>query len=252
MAEHMFVKSIGAKQFFDPSTAESLADVLFEMGTDLLAKQQYPMAVKWLERADEVLNGQELDLLSVDAEELRKSILQSLTKALLGLKDVAAAERARGLVDLLQNRVGDQLVVLLLRLELLSATVPDEGIPFDGASYLDILQRMIRTLQLDDNNFKLIMFHIRKLTDKSPSLAIKALDEFLILRVVHEDHGDRFEKALVTRLWIATNHRDDPEHLTQLEDLFSALVAKSTRPTSAAATLAAHTVRARLPVQVQS
>ncbi|KAI9055545.1 hypothetical protein LZ554_000492 [Drepanopeziza brunnea f. sp. 'monogermtubi'] len=242
MAEHMFTKSTSAKQFFHPSTAESLADVLYEMGKDLLTKQQYPMAVKWLERASEVLDGQELDRLSVDATELRTSILQSLTRALLGLRDAAAAERARGLVDLLQNQVGDKLVVLLLRLELLSAPSTDDGIPFDSASYLDILQRMIRTLLLSDGNFKLIMSHIRKLTDKSPSLASKALDDFLILRIVRENSDDWFEKALVTRLWIAANHRDSPDSLGQLEELFSTLVANFVKPASSAATLAAHTL----------
>ncbi|CAL3972847.1 unnamed protein product [Diplocarpon coronariae] len=242
MADHMFGKSISAKQFFTPSTAESLADVLYEIGKGLMVKQQYPMAVKWLERAGEVLDGQELDRLSMDATELRTSILQSLIRALLGLKDAGAIERARGLVDLLQSQVGDKLVVLLLRLELLSAPPADDGVPCDSASYLDVLQRMIRTLALNDGNFKLVMFHIRKLNEKSPRLAANALDSFLLLRVVKHDRDEWFEKALVTRLWIVAGQKDKPESLLQLEELFSNLMTNFTKPASSAATLAAHTL----------
>ncbi|KAG4436689.1 hypothetical protein IFR05_007837 [Cadophora sp. M221] len=242
IAEHMFAKSIAAKHMFDLPTAESLADVLYEMGKDLLTKQNYIMAIKWLERAGGVLDGQELDRLSMDANELRTSILQSLTKALLAIKDTESTERARSLVTLLENNLGDKLVVLLLKLEVLSAPAADNGVAFDSASYLDILQRMIRTVILSDDNFKLIMSHIRKLNDRSPSLASKALDDFLTLRIIKEDQDEWFEKALVTRLWIAASQRDNPDSLAQIEDLFSTLVANSTRPASPAATLAAHTL----------
>lgn len=238
---------MSAKQFFDPSTAESLADVLYEMGKDLLNKQQYAHAVKWLERAGEVMDSQELDRLSMDATELRTSILQSLTRALLGLKDASAAERARGLVDLLENQVGDKLVVLLLRLELLSAPTTDAGLAFDSPSYHDILQRMTRTIVLNDGNFKLIMFHIRKLNDKSPNLACKALDDFLTLRIIQEDRDGWFEKALVTRIWITSNQRDSQDSLVQIEELFSTLIVNITKPASPAATLAAHTVCSTSP-----
>ncbi|KAL2071470.1 hypothetical protein VTL71DRAFT_12705 [Oculimacula yallundae] len=242
IAEHMFAKSIAAKHIFDPSTAESLADVLYEIGKDLLTKQKYSMAVKWLERAGEVLDGQEPDRLSMDALELRTSVLQSLTKALLAMKDPESAERARGLIDMLETNLGDKLVVLLLKLEMLSAPTTDDGVAFDSASYLEILQRMIRTVVINDGNFKLIMSHIRKLNDKSPSLATRALDDFLTLRIIQEDRDEWFEKALVTRLWIAVTQRDNPDSLAQLEDLFSTLVASSTKPASSAATLAAHTL----------
>ncbi|KAK0108478.1 hypothetical protein ONS95_003281 [Cadophora gregata] len=242
-ADHMFSKSMAAKHIFDPGTAESLADVLYKIGRDLLAKQKYDMAVKWLERAGEVLDGQELDRLSMDAIELRNSILQSLTKSLLAMKEPEAAARARGLVTLLENNFGeDRLVVLLLKLEVLSAPTSDTGAAFDSVSYLEILQRMIRTIILNDGNFKLIMFHVRKLNDKSPSLASKALDDFLVLRIIEADCDEWFGKALVTRLWIALSQRESPDSLAQIEDLFSTIVAKSTRPASPAATLAAHTL----------
>jgi hypothetical protein len=239
MAEHMFKKSISAQQFFDPNTSESLADVLFEMGKDLLNKQQYQMAAKWLDRSYEVLNGYDLDRLSMDAGELRMSIMEASVKALLGLKEAMATDKARSFVDLLENEVGDKLVVLLLRLELLSA-VDNEG--FDSNAYSDILQRMTRTVVLSEANFKLVMYHIRKLNDKSPSLACKTLDDLLRLRVLKSEHDNWIEKVLITRLWITVSQRDSPDALLSLETILSNIASNLSKPLSSAVTLAAHTV----------
>jgi hypothetical protein len=240
MAEHMFKKSMSSKHFFDPGTAESLADVLYEMGKDLLVKQQYTMAVKWLDRAYQILIEQELDRLSMDASELRISIVESLIKALLGIQDQESADKARSLVDFLENEVGDKLIVLLLRLDLLSATTNES---FDSNSYSDILRRMTRTVVLTEPNFKLIMYHIRKLNDRSPGLACKALDELLRLRILQAERDEWIEKVIITRLWMTTNQRDTPDALALLEEVLSAIFESLGQPISSAVTLAAHTVR---------
>ncbi|KAE8452848.1 hypothetical protein EG329_013120 [Mollisiaceae sp. DMI_Dod_QoI] len=241
IAELMFEKSISSLHLFDPYTAESLADVLYEMGKDLLGKKEYQLSSKWLDRAYNVLNRQELDKLSIDASELRISIIQSLTKALLGLPEPDAFDRARSLVTLLENELGDKLVVLLLKIELLS--FPTHG-PFDSGSYSDVLLRMTRTMFLNDGNFSLIMFHIRKLNDKSPSLACKALDAFLTLRLLKAEESleSWIGKALVTRLWFTVNQRDSEDALQSLYDLFEVIIANMTKPLPAEATLAAHTL----------
>jgi hypothetical protein len=236
----MFSKSMSSKQFFDAGTAESLADVLYEMGKDLLDKKQYAMAVKWLDRAYSVLVEQELDRLSMDASELRLSIMESLIKALLALQDQESTDKARSLVDLLENEVGDKLIVLLLRLELVSAATNES---FDSNSYSDILQRMTRTVALTESNFKLIMYHIRKLTDQSPNLACKALDGLLKLRILQAERADWVEKVIITRLWIITNQRDVPETLVLLEEVLSTVSENLAQPFSPGATLAAQTVR---------
>lgn len=235
----MFKKSITAQHLFDPNTAESLADVLFEMGKDLLHRQQYQMAIKWLERSSEVINNQELDRLSMDASELRTSIMEASVKALLGLKDEAATDKARGLVDLLENEVGDKLIVLLLRLELLSAVTNGT---FDSTAYSDILQRMIRTMGLTESNFKLVLYHIRRLNDKSPSLACKTIDDLLRLRVLQYGDDSWIEKTLITRLWMTIGQRYNEDAVVSLDTVFSSIAINMTKPLSSAVTLAAHTV----------
>lgn len=239
MADFMFNKSMSSKHFFDASTAESLADVLYEMGKDLLGKKQYTLAVKWLDRAYNVLVEQELDRLSMDASELRLSIMESLIKGLLGVQDQESADKARSLVHLLENEVGDKLIVLLLRLELISASGNEN---FDSVSYCDVLQRMTRTIVLTESNFKLIMHHIRNLADNSPSLACKAVDEFLKLRILQAAKLEWTEKAIITRLWMITNEKDSSDTLAALEEIFSTVFDSLSEPFSSAATLAAQTV----------
>ncbi|PMD45090.1 SPO22-domain-containing protein [Hyaloscypha variabilis F] len=239
MADHMYKLSISTIQGFDYNVAESLADVLYEMGKDLLHKQQYQLAVKWLDRSYEVLNGQELDRLSIDASELRTSIMQTLIKALLYLKNPEALERARSLINLLESVLGDKLIVLLLKLEILSASSSEV---FDSSQYSDLLHRMTRSIPMSEVNFKLFMFHVRKLNDKSPSLACKALDELLNLRILREEREEFIEKVLITRIWITVSQRETVEAIEALQELFALIVSNSKRAISSAATHGAHTI----------
>lgn len=239
----MYTKASLSERLLDPSTAESLADLLFEMGRELLGRKQFDLAVKWLDRAFAVLNSQELDRLSSDASELRTSIIQCSVKALLGVGQQDAKEQADNLVGLLENEVGDKLIVLLLRLELLSVS----GEVFDSASYGTVLQRIIRTVALTDPNFKLIMHHIRKLNDKSPSLACNALDEFLHRRVFEADNDEWLETVLINRLWMATSQRDGADVLSSVRRTLDMVLSNVDRPVGSSATFAAQMVFSMLP-----
>jgi hypothetical protein len=235
----MYKKSIAAKELFDPSTAESMSDVLYEMGKDTLLKGKHSLAVQWLDRAHEILGTQEVDRLSMDASELRMSIMESWIKALLGVNDAAAIEKARNMVDLLDNEFPDRLVVLLLKLELLSSPTNEV---FESVSYSEILHRMTCTMQFNNSNFKLIMYHIRKLKDKSPSLACKALDSFIRIRILKVENNEEWvEKAVVTRLWMIVG--DIPESLDSLESILSAIFTELRKPVSLTVIQASHTVR---------
>ncbi|CAD6499560.1 BgTH12-03671 [Blumeria graminis f. sp. triticale] len=238
IAEHMFCKATSSENILDDSTAESLGDTLYEIGRDLLNKQQYSMAVKWLRRAFGIINSHELDKLSKDASALRISIQQSLIKALLGLQDNDSLEEAQNWLDMLELEVGDKLVVLLLRLEAISVCSGDK---FDSNAYSDVLQRLMAIVHLTESNFRLLMYHVRRLNDKSPNLACRAL-EILNTRVMREDRDEYVEKILITRLWMAVDYRDTQGQILQLETLFSELVANLKSPISSVATLAAHTL----------
>jgi hypothetical protein len=246
--EHMYKNSRSEQRKFDADTAESLADVLYEMGKTLLTTGQYLLAVRWLDRALEILADQELEKLSMDASELRISIIQSTVKARIHLKDEQSLDQARNHVKVLENEIGDRLVVLVLRLEIMDAT--SEG-DFDSATFSDVLARIIRSVTLNDENFRLVMFHIRKLNAKGPVLACKLLYDLLKLRIMIERGDERrhlmVEKALITRLWMAIGQRDTPDTLSTLEEFLNVIGQNTTGAVRPAATLAAHTVRWLVP-----
>lgn len=219
----------------DPYQVGKLADVLYEIGRDLSAKGDFPMAVKWLDRAGDVINSQGLELLSREAIELRTAIVQAQVTALLGLETTDAFERADNLVDTIESEMGLELVVLLLRLEILHKT-PAEV--FDSDSYADILRRMINSFNFTDSTFKLVAHHIRKLHHKSPGLGCKVLDEFITaLRSIETDEW--LERLVIIRLWMTTtNQRDSVQNVESAQAILTLLG----RTLSVDAAVAAQTV----------
>ncbi|KAK5656256.1 hypothetical protein OQA88_5018 [Cercophora sp. LCS_1] len=231
VAEHMFVKGERLTKHLTPDYAERLADVLFEIGTGASREEDFAMGIKWLERANAILNGQNLEDLSKEGAELRMAILQALVTALLGTGKAENLEQARNYVDSIEDEVGGKLVVLLLRLELLEKT-PAEV--FDSDAYAQIIRRMVREFDYSEAGFKLIIYHIRKLHDKSPATGCLVLDDF-IMALTKGECDERMEKAVVTRMWMITNQRDTVNTIDAVHGLLSHL----TRPLSAEAAVAA-------------
>lgn len=85
IAEHMFTKCKQLTCALTPLSAESLADLLYEIGKDLLGKLNFELAVRWLERAHDVMGEQDLEMLSSEAGELRHSIMQSIGSLVLDI-----------------------------------------------------------------------------------------------------------------------------------------------------------------------
>ncbi|KAK0634593.1 meiosis protein SPO22/ZIP4 like-domain-containing protein [Bombardia bombarda] len=221
VAEHMYIKGERLQKFLTPAYAEKLADVLYEIGKSLSVRSDYTMAIKWLERANTIINAQSLENLSREGIELRLAVLQALVTALLGSDTTEGLEQANKYVDYIESQVGNKLVVLLLRLELLQKT-PAEV--FDGDAYADIIRLMMKSFNSSDSGFKLILHHIRKLHDKCPGIGCTILDEFILSLGVSEIN-DWVEKAIVTRLYVITgNHqRDSVEVIDAVYDMFSRL-----------------------------
>jgi hypothetical protein len=77
-AEHMFAKSKQLSAALTPTSAETLADLLYEIGKDNLTKRNYEAATRWLERAYDALVDQDMEMLSPEASELRLSTMHSI------------------------------------------------------------------------------------------------------------------------------------------------------------------------------
>ncbi|KAL2116517.1 hypothetical protein VTJ04DRAFT_8685 [Mycothermus thermophilus] len=231
VAEHMYKNSEPLHQYLTPEHAERLADVLYEIGKSLSSDHNFVMAIKWLKRASEVINSQELEQLSREGLELRLAILQAMVTAFLGTETPEALEEAQNQIAFMESEASNKFVVALLKLELLQK-MPAEV--FDTEAYGDILRHIIRSFPVSDSAFKLIMHHTRRLHDKSPGAGCAVLDD-LILALSRAEKYQWVEKAVVTRVWMITNQRDTVETIKIAEDVLG----KLSTPLSAEAAVAA-------------
>ncbi|KAF2199170.1 SPO22-domain-containing protein [Delitschia confertaspora ATCC 74209] len=236
-AEHMFSKIKQLHKKLEPSAAESLADLLYEMGKDFLKKGSYELAIRWLERAYDVLGEQHIEKLSPDAGELKLSIIQGLIQAYIKIGSIEGRQKAWELVKLMETDYTGNMIVPLLKLELLSTS--DQ---FDTGQYSGALLQMIRSVVPTEVNFKMIMHHIHKLKERSNDAACRLLDDFLNLRLFSLDNQDWIQKTIITRIWATPDSSDVDEVIQFLEDLFNNAIRKMKNPLTVSATHAAQTL----------
>ncbi|KAL7624283.1 sporulation-specific protein 22 [Parahypoxylon ruwenzoriense] len=239
VADHLYEKADAFKHTIDPLSAENLVDSLFEIGKYLTTKKNFSLAIKWLERAYAFINNQDFEQLSREATELRLAICQALVRACLNTDTAEGFRKAENHVCYIESEIGDAPVVLLLRLELLLGS-PAEV--FDGDAYANILRRMIKSFDISESGFNLIIYHLRKLGEKSPSQASSALDEFIISRILPAQNDAWADRAVVLRAQMATTQRDTHESIQGLAAMFDSVEANSENPVSAAAVLAVQTL----------
>ncbi|KAI8961072.1 SPO22-domain-containing protein [Daldinia sp. FL1419] len=235
VADHIYEKVQDCKHATSIASVEKFADSFLEIGKDLTAKKNFLLAVKWLERAHESINSQDLEQLPREIIELRLTVSQALVHAYLNLNTAEGFKKAENHVCYIESELGDKTVVLLLRLELLLSS-PAEV--FDSNAYAEVLRRMVRCLEISESSFNLMMHHIRKLDDKSPSLASSVLGEFIILRVLPTQQGTWVERAIVLCVQMATSHRDTDETIQELGTIFDHVENKLENPLPAAAVIA--------------
>lgn len=230
----MYSKTEDLRLFLTPEYAERLADVLYQIGKSLSAKGDFKIAIKWFERADDIINSQNLEQFSYQGSELRLAIIQALVTALLAAGIPEGIEKAKKFIDFIEAKSGNKFVVSLLKLELLQKTPAKI---FDSEAYADVLRYIIQNFSVSDSAFKLTIHHIRKLHDKSPSSGCAVLDEF-ILALGSAEKDEWLEKAVVTRMWMITNQRDSLEAIGAIQGVLGCL----RKPLSAEAAVAAQAV----------
>lgn len=239
MLEHIFKTSFSTNERLEPSLADSLADLLYEIGKEQSDKADDNLAVRWLERSLEIIEQQSPCEISTDANELRISTIQALIKSLFAQKKAEYGLRAGELISLLEHELGDRMIVLLLKIEQLNAN-PDGTV--DSASYANILLKMTKSMILDEANINVFLKHVRVLRHHDYRAACKVCEGMLRMRSHRDGRGDWFEKVLVTRFWLASDHEDDSESIEDLTELLGQLAQHSQQRLSPAATIAIHTV----------
>jgi hypothetical protein len=205
VAEHTYSSLEECKETLDLSSVEKLADTLFEIGKDLAAKNNYTLAVKWLERSFEWINSLEMGQLSRDAVELRLAISQALIQVYLDLNTPDSFEKANNHIAYIESEVGDKFVVLLFRTELQLRSPPET---FDAHAYSNVIRRMMRVIDLSESTYRLLMNHIRQLGSRNMPAACLLMDEFLTGPILGSQHEEWIEHAIMNRLFMGLE--DDP------------------------------------------
>ena len=230
----------------DPSAAESIADLYYEIGRDQTRSSRPAEATKWLTRAHDVLSGRDLEELSSDASELQLSIMHSMVKALISHGGQANTEKAWNILGELELGHGERLAVLLLRLELYSL---DPNFPSQG--YCDVLQKIIRSVHLTDSNVKTALHHIHKLRTRNARMAHTVLVELVIERLVGVEEFQWLEKTLITIVWNCTS-AGFTDAFELLREFLNTLDSKIGRVISPSATHAAQIVCLEAEVRAHS
>lgn len=221
----------------DPSTAENLADLLFEIGSAQWKKSLYTEAIHWLEKAYDVLVGQSLEALSSDAGELQVSIMHLMIRALIKLPGEGNWSKAWNIMGQLEINSGNRLAVLLLKLDLY-AIDPSAS----AQEYCGVLQRISRTVHLTDSNLKTTIHHVHKLRLGNPRMAHMALETLLFERLLEAEEPAWMEKALITMIWNCTTSTDLTDALDLLRNALDTLFANTGKAIQPSPTHAAQIV----------
>lgn len=221
----------------EPSIAESLADLFFEIGKDQAGKSHHTESLRWLTRAYDAVSGRDVDDLSSDAPELLFSIMHHMVRAHISLKAEENVTKAWDLVQDMQSRYGDKLAVLLLKLDLY---VLDPAFP--PQDYCDVLHNIVQTVHLTDTNIKTALHHIHRLRARNVRMAHTVLVSFLLERLVGADAAEWLGKTLVTVIWNCTACEDFGNASDLVSEVLNSLHAQLSRSISPSAIHAAQIV----------
>lgn len=219
-----------------PTVAESLADILLEIGRDQAAKHQYTLAVHWLEKAHDVLSSQIPESLSNDADEVRSCILHTMIRILLKERGEKSIPKAWNIVQRLESESENRVAVSLLKLELFNVD------PAATQDYYDVLVEVVRQIHLTDTNVKTILHHIHELRRRSTRLTHDVLVLLLTERLLTIGEAAWMEKTLITIIWNFTTSSDLASAPDTLGDLFATMVTTSSLILGTSATHAAQIV----------
>jgi hypothetical protein len=223
------VAEFALRQAIDASTTASIdstkllsiAEVAFDLGTDYLRNGQLDKAIQWLSETQKLIASSEEDLFV----ELQVCTLENLTRAFLRRERDDDLQRAQILLEQAHEDFPVAPWLYALKLDFLAVRNND------NEAFTETLYSMIRVVQLNDKVFNTIMHKIYDLHLRDLFAAMKALD-FLMPKTVNSSEVDWLERALVTRIWIATQASEDKSSLVlaELQECLASLERQLTRP----------------------
>lgn len=187
------------------NTGEDAISLFYEMGVEYLDRHEYDEAKKWLERAYTIL--QQYDWRSTfDGPELRLNVLHAYTRSLFALDE--HGEAARDVLANLHTEYPQRLPVSLLRMEHYA----------DVEELRTTLEATMQSMQLMGSNFQVVMHHAHILCKLNVRFACKAMEDFILKRLIPENVSDWIETFTLTLIWMITqdhNTYGTPENLVE-------------------------------------
>jgi len=238
VAEAMYVRTAALRQSLDSEAAEEFAEILYEVGSGLAKKGACEGAVGWLRRAMEVLDGQDVEMLSRDADHLRDLVYHTLVTTLLETDKEEDRDLAHDLVERLREAVGDKPIVLALRLEVLRKTA---NTSFDSREYGDIVLRLSRMLADTPKHAGLIRHHINVLHGRDPSIGCKTMDQWLH-RLAESSLNEEFNLAILERVSMAVRQQGVTQSIFDLLKLLDSFRQLGLPPIDGSVAFSAQTV----------
>jgi Meiosis protein SPO22/ZIP4 like len=205
MAEHFYNSFDAGSTRIDATFAVKAADLLYEIGRDLLQQGHHDLASKWLGRASSSIEPTRDSCAAAESQDLRLNILHTYVRALLATNTNLAGEEAARVLQLLKSEFGHKLAVTVLGIEVLTR---DPG--SDTETYYNEIVKVIRTVHLIDANHRLIMHYLHHLKTLSLQLALQALKQYIVQRLAPEESCQYTEAAIVTFIWMAASAPSRP------------------------------------------
>lgn len=152
LAEHFFTKANITGDGKHPELLETAADLCYEIGRSQQHQNLLESALSWLERAYQLINGADMDSLSMENEDLRLAIAASFVDSLTGTPDPANISRAWNLLTSLEqdHGLGNRMAVLAMQLNLLMKA---DDVDITAVSLA--VSRMIRSSVLTDQTYRM-------------------------------------------------------------------------------------------------
>ena len=182
--------------------------------------------------------SQDLGRLSSDASELQVAVMHAMVKALIDDDSEDNRRKAWNIIEELDIAHGDRLAVLLLKLDLYAR---DDA--FSPQYFGDVLQKIVRTIHLTDNNVKAALHYVHTLRSRNPRIAHTILVSLATERLLGLENSAWLEKTLMTIIWNCTTSTELKDGHDLLKIVFDTLLADTGRTVSQSATHAAQVVR---------
>ncbi|KAF8252313.1 SPO22-domain-containing protein [Wilcoxina mikolae CBS 423.85] len=222
LAEYMFSKAT-ENDCSEPRVAEYTAAVLFDIGSELLGQKSFPAAIKWLQRAYDILSKIEPLYLSEVGSELQVPVAHKLAKAYMKSDLPGGLTRAENIINILSEDWPNRISVFLLKLDLILAQSPESA---DMAAYRQIILHMIDVTQLTETTFKVIIGKIHVLvSNHATEHACNCLDALISKRLLPMECEDWLNRAFITRLYVTIQHKstDDESAIANLHSLLDTI-----------------------------